>query len=76
MDLKKLGIIINIRKNTLIAKSLQPPRVGEEVFDSQGNYVGKISSIFGPVNAPYFRVKLDRERKISGYLFRGEKYGR
>ncbi|MGC8663763.1 MAG: hypothetical protein ACP5SF_04680 [Thermoplasmata archaeon] len=76
MNFKKLGIIINVRKNTVIAKSIQPPKVGEEVFDVQGNYIGKISSIFGPVNAPYFRVKLVKERKIGGYLFRGEKNGR
>lgn len=76
VNLKKLGIVINVRKNTLIAKSIQPPRVGEEVFDSQGNYIGRVSSIFGPVNSPYFRVKMEKERQVGGYLFRGDKYGR
>ncbi|MCI4434879.1 MAG: hypothetical protein RXP30_04610 [Thermoplasmata archaeon] len=74
-NLKKLGNIINIRKDILIARSIKPPRIGEEVFDFRGMPVGQVISIFGPVKSPYFRVKLKKDAKPKGYIFGGEKNG-
>ncbi|MEM1609896.1 MAG: hypothetical protein QXS52_03525, partial [Thermoplasmata archaeon] len=75
-NLKILGTIINIKKDTLIAKSIKPPKMNEEVFDYKGNLVGYIINIFGPVKSPYFRVKLKKNTEIKGYVFGGEKYVR
>lgn len=75
-DLKKLGTIINIRKDTLIARAIKPPRIGEEVFDHRGNKIGLVAGIFGPVKSPYFRVKLMTDVRPKGYVFGGVEYGR
>ncbi len=65
----KIGKVIAIRGNMLIAKSFRVPEIGEEIYDSNGNIVGRVINIFGPVNSPYFRVKLLRGKDVKGYLF-------
>jgi rRNA processing protein Gar1 len=75
-NLKKLGTIINIRKDILIARSIKPPKIGEEVFDYRGTPIGHVTSIFGPVKSPYFRVRLKNNVKPKGYVFGGEYNGR
>ncbi len=72
--LNRFGDIVKIKNKTMVAKVYQPPRMGEEVFDSQGTYIGKVVSIFGPVKSPYVRIKMDREMNLSGYIYRGVGY--
>ncbi|MGC8609918.1 MAG: H/ACA ribonucleoprotein complex subunit GAR1 [Thermoplasmata archaeon] len=72
----KVGKVIAIRGNMLIAKSFKVPNVGDEVYDSNGKLVGRIINIFGPVNSPYFRVRIEKGKEVKGYLFtKGDKDG-
>ncbi len=72
--LNRFGDIVKIKNKTMVAKVYQPPKVGEEVFDSHGSHVGKVISIFGPVKSPYVRIRMDKEMNLSGYIYRGVRY--
>jgi len=71
--LKILGIVLHIssHKNLIICgdekyknkNSGKLPKINNNVFDWKMNRLGKIIDIFGPINAPYFSVKISRDVK-------------
>lgn len=53
-------------------------RAGGRVYTPSGKYVGRIIRVFGPVENPYVKVKIERRwgRKVSEIVIRGDRGGR
>lgn len=73
--MKRLGTVLhNIGKQSLVVKSDVPKgeklRLNSFVMDKTVKRIGKISNYFGPVQSPYYLVKLDKvgELEASHYI--------
>lgn len=46
--------------NQLVVKMSQCPKLRSKVYDSNGNSVGRLIRIFGPVNSPYGLIAVSK----------------
>jgi RNA-binding protein len=71
--LRILGMVLHIssHKNLIICgnekyknkNSVKLPKINNNVFDRKMKRIGKIIDIFGPINSPYFSVKISGDVK-------------
>jgi rRNA processing protein Gar1 len=66
-SLKKIGIVLGVREGKLIAKLNKEVQLSTKVFGKEGKPLGKISRLFGPVNAPY--VAIDSKGVMTKEIF-------
>ncbi len=71
------GNVVCIEGNYIIARA-KVKRSGQKVYTPSGKYVGRVVRVFGPVEAPYIKVKVERKwgRKVSEIVVRGDRNGR
>ena len=64
--LQKIGKIINISKSNLVtikaySSSIKP---GSRILSKNGNNLGVVVDVFGPINSPYISVKPENIKDI------------
>ncbi len=62
--MKRLGTVLHIIDNLLIVRSDKPAGVSlpdSTVVTKKMKRIGKVKELFGPVNNPYFSIKLFKE---------------
>lgn len=71
------GNVVCFEKDYIIARA-KVTRSGQKVYTPSGKYVGKVVRVFGPVEAPYIKVKIERKwgRRVSEIVVRGDRNGR
>ncbi len=71
------GKIVCLGEKYIIARA-RVRRTGEKAYTPSGKYVGRVSRVFGPVEKPYVKIKIERKwgRKVSEIIIRGERGGR
>jgi len=71
------GNVVCIEGNYIIARA-KVKRSGQKVYTPSGKYVGRVVRVFGPVENPYIKVKIERKwgRKVSEIVVRGDRNGR
>ena len=52
--------------NRLIIRCQNLPDLGDRAFDSQGQMIGPVKKVFGPVSAPYASVSPASGYKLAG----------
>lgn len=70
----KLGTILRRlegRKEAIV-KSERTPKIGEMALDEDGEIIGKISDVFGPVDGPYAVIRLVKKQKGAGSALKGK----
>lgn len=70
-----LGYLINKSKDRVVVKASLVPNEQELVYNEEGEVVGKITKIYGPVSNPYINVSLTNS-KIKDKLYVGDRNGR
>jgi rRNA processing protein Gar1 len=70
-----LGDIINKTKDKVVVKTSLIPKEQELVYNENGEVVGKINKIYGPVSNPYINVSLTNS-KIKDKIYVGDRNGR
>ncbi len=71
------GDVVCIKGDYLIARA--PLRGGRyKAYTPSGKYVGHVVRIFGPVDRPYIKVRIERKwgRKVEELVIRGDRGGR
>ncbi len=65
MPLKVLGPITSITKSGLVITRIEDykniPRIGSFVFDANGEKIGILIDIIGPINNPYAVIRVERK---------------
>ncbi len=57
--MRRIGRVLHISPSQkAVIKTSKPPRIGETVFNGNGNPVGKVSDVFGPTSSPYVEVNV------------------
>ena len=71
------GEIVCLGEKYIIARA-SVKRAGGKVYTPSGKYIGRIIRVFGPVENPYVKVKIERKwgRKVSEIVIRGDRGGR
>ncbi len=71
------GEVVCIGKDYLIARAKLRKRWGK-AYTPSGKYVGRVIRIFGPVDMPYVKIKIERNwgRKVTEVVIRGDERGR
>ncbi len=71
------GNVVCYEKDYIIARA-KVKRSGQRVYTPSGKYVGRVVRVFGPVEEPYIKVRIERKwgRKVSEIVVRGDKNGR
>jgi len=71
------GEVVCLGEKYLIARA-RVKRAGDKVYTPSGKYVGRIVRVFGPVENPYIKIRVDRKwgRKVNEIIIRGDKGGR
>jgi RNA-binding protein len=67
--LKRLGTVLHLSSHGhLIVRLEEPslPRINAKVVTKKMDKIGTVYDIFGPENAPYVSVKLDKKMPRSG----------
>ncbi len=64
--MKRLGTVLHIVDNLLIVRADKAPEKdvlfqNSMVFTKKMKKIGKIKELFGPVNNPYFSIKISKE---------------
>ncbi len=72
--MKIKGRVVCSKGKYIIAR-IRANKLGERVYSSSGRYIGRIVKIFGPVNEPYAKIKIERKwgRSVGDIYVRGEK---
>ncbi len=69
MSLKILGSIINITKSGLIITKIEDyknlPRIGSFIYDANGEKIGTLIDIIGPINSPYAVIRVEHRAMLS-----------
>jgi len=67
----------------LVVRADQAPKMGQTALDSSGEYLGRVSDIFGPVNSPYVVIRpasglsrADIGKFVGSDIIMGEMYGK
>lgn len=69
--MKRLGIVADISyRGTLVIRAEIPPTEGEKVFTGEGEQIGRVDRVFGPVSRPYVSVKPTGREKLMGLIGR------
>ncbi|MCC6013166.1 MAG: Gar1/Naf1 family protein [Candidatus Verstraetearchaeota archaeon] len=64
-QLQKIGKIINISKSNLVTiKSNSPVKLGSRILLKNGNCLGIVVDVFGPIHSPYISVKPENIKDI------------
>lgn len=71
------GDVVCIRGDYIIARA-NVRRGGYKVYTPSGKYVGRVVRIFGPVEHPYIKVRIERKWgvKVEELVIRGDRGGR
>ena len=71
------GNVVCYERDYIIARA-EVNRSGQKVYTPSGKYVGRVVRVFGPVENPYIKVRIERKwgRKVSEIVVRGDKNGR
>lgn len=56
--MRRVGTVVRIAQGVAVARAAddEPPEVGDEVIDESLDVVGRVVSVFGPVERPYVAV--------------------
>jgi len=51
---------------------------GGRAYTPSGKYIGRIIRVFGPIERPYVKIKIERKwgRQVSEIVLRGDRSGR
>jgi rRNA processing protein Gar1 len=73
----KRGNVVCIGEDYLIARAKVKGR-GWKAYTPSGKYIGRVMRVFGPVDNPYVKIKIERKwgRRASEIVIRGDKNGR
>ncbi|NHV45404.1 MAG: hypothetical protein HA493_02030 [Candidatus Verstraetearchaeota archaeon] len=64
-QLQKIGKIINISKSNLVTiKAYSLVKPGSRILSKNGNYLGIVVDVFGPIHSPYISVKPENIKDI------------
>jgi rRNA processing protein Gar1 len=55
-SLKRIGIILGVREGKLIAKLNREVSLSTKIYKKNGELLGKIVRLFGPVREPYAAI--------------------
>ncbi len=67
MSAKFLGKTLHLLPSgRLIAKVEKAPAVGSTVYDRMLKPVGRVEDVFGPVDAPFVQIRMDKAKKGMG----------
>ncbi len=71
--MKIKGRVICEKGKYIIAR-IKVSKLGKKVYSSSGRYIGRIVKIFGPVNEPYAKIKVERKwgRIVGEVYVRGD----
>ena len=60
----------------IIRARLNKPR--GKAYTPSGKYIGRVVRLFGPVDNPYVKIKIERKwgKKVSEVIIRGDSHGR
>ncbi len=64
-QLQKIGKIINISKSNLVTiKAYFPVKPGSRILSKNGNNLGIVVDVFGPIHSPYISIKPENIKDI------------
>ncbi len=68
--MKRLGIVMDISyRGTLVTRAEATPSLGDKVFTGDGQQIGRVERVFGPVSRPYVTVKpTSGKRRLMGVI--------
>ena len=69
-QMKRLGIVLDVSyRGKLVTRAEATPSLGEKVFTSDGQPIGRVERVFGLVSRPYVTVKpTSRKQKLMGVI--------
>lgn len=77
------GKVLHTTSRGLVVRADQAPKMGQTALDSSGEYLGRVSDIFGPVKSPYVVIKpasgiskADLGKLVGSDIIMGEMYGK
>ena len=57
------GKVITVdRRDDIVARFSRPINPGSEIFNKRRQKIGEVSWIFGPVDDPYYEIKINKPR--------------
>ena len=69
MPIRVLGPVVSVTPSRLVVVKIDNPqnipRISTEVVDAQGEVIGHIVDIIGPVSSPYAVIKLSKPALVS-----------
>ncbi len=67
--MNRIGRVLHISPSgKAVLKAEKIPRIGDIVLNGEGQVVGKVFDIIGPVKAPYVEVEINYSGKIIGRM--------
>lgn len=60
-------ILRKINDKLILARSDKAPKINEKVYDPDGNILGSVYEVFGPVEKPYILIKVLESGKTVQY---------
>ena len=64
--MRRIGRVLHISPSEkAVIKTSRPLRIGENVFDENKRFVGKVFDVFGPTKSPYVEVEVQKEEASS-----------
>ncbi|RJS86623.1 hypothetical protein CW704_05160 [Candidatus Bathyarchaeota archaeon] len=61
--MRRIGRVLHMSPSEkAVIKTSRPLRIGENVFDENKKFVGKVFDVFGPVRTPYVEVDVKNRR--------------
>ncbi|MCJ2555579.1 MAG: Gar1/Naf1 family protein [Candidatus Thermoplasmatota archaeon] len=68
--MKRLGIVVDVSyRGTLVTRAEAAPSLGDKVFTGDGQQIGRVERVFGPVSRPYVTVKpTSGKRRLLGVI--------
>jgi len=55
-------ILRKVNERLILAKAKKAPKTDSKVYDSDGNIIGSVYEVFGPVKNPYILIKISDEK--------------
>ena len=60
--MQRLGRILRqTRRNMLLARADEAPKVNWGAYDAKGRIIGKVYDVFGPITKPYILIKVQKK---------------
>ena len=77
------GKALHTTSRGLVVRADQAPKMGQTALDSAGEYLGRVSDVFGPVKSPYVVIRpasglsrVDLGKLVGSDIIMGEMYGK